>query len=133
MRPLLIGLVFVLAVCGCSGSSSAADIRISLTITVWKDGPDYPSYEWTLRCNPLGGTLPHGDRACYFLAVDPDPFAPVPKDRVCAQVYGGPGIAVVRGTYRGRRVWAKFRRNDACQTARWERVKYLFAAPRRPS
>ena len=54
------------------------------------------------------------------------PFAPVPKGVACTQIYGGPQIAIVSGTFRGRRVWARFSRVDGCQTERWNRVRFLF-------
>jgi hypothetical protein len=35
-------------------------------------------------------------------------------------------VAVVRGTFRGRRVWSVFKRIDGCQIERWNRVRVLF-------
>lgn len=84
------------------------------------------SYAWTLGCNPLGGTLPHGDRACFRLATDPKPFAQVPEGKPCLQIYGGPAVARVTGRLRGRRVEAHLSRVDSCQLDRWDRVGYLF-------
>jgi hypothetical protein len=50
----------------------------------------------------------------------------VPATTVCTQVYGGPQVAVVSGTLRGRPVWARFKRTDSCQIERWNRVRFLF-------
>jgi hypothetical protein len=55
------------------------------------------------------------------------PFAPVPANTACAQIYGGPEVAHVVGTHRGRRVDAIFKRTDGCQIARWNKVDVLFA------
>jgi hypothetical protein len=138
VRALLAaGLVAALAApaaCG-SGSESesttggeAAAAETDLRITVWPQGPSGPSRSWTLRCGPAGGTLPNARRACTTLSRLDAPFRPVPRDAMCTQQYGGPDEALVRGTYRGRRVWARFHRRDGCHIARWDRVRFLFPA-----
>jgi subtilisin inhibitor-like len=106
--------------------SALAVAATVLTITVWPGGSPGPSHTWTLRCAPAGGTLPAATNACRRLAALQRPFAPVPPGTVCAQIYGGPQTALVRGTYRGKRVWTFFRRRDSCEIARWKRVKFLF-------
>ncbi len=123
--------LLVLAV-ACSDSGTAKDVSVNLKITVWPEGQDTGArrLNWRLDCNPLGGNLPHGDRACYMLAVMSRPFAPIPRDAACTQVYGGPDIAHVVGKLRGRRVDATFRRTDGCEVARWDRIDFLF--PERP-
>jgi hypothetical protein len=103
-----------------------AGIVAALSITVWPAGRDGPAHTWTLRCGPAAGTLPHALRACTRLRALRAPFAPVPRDVACAQIYGGPQEALVRGTFRGRRVAARFNRRDSCQTARWNRVALLL-------
>ena len=133
MRGLLLTcLSILLLAAACSGSGTAKDVASSLRITVWPDGQaaGKPVERWRLSCNPLGGSVPHGDRACYLLATLSRPFAPVPPDVACAEVYGGPQVAHVVGSVRGRRVDATFRRTDGCQIARWNRVDFLF--PKRP-
>ena len=100
-----------------------------LRITVWPKGKDAgPAMTWTLRCDPAAGTLPRPGRACRLLQALRDPFAPVPPTVACNQIYGGPQVALVRGTLLGRRIWATFKRTDGCQTARWNRVAFLFPA-----
>jgi hypothetical protein len=81
---------------------------------------------WTLRCAPAGGTLPRAAEACRRLAGLANPFAPVPKDAVCTQIYGGPQTARVTGRFRGRIVWVRFTRRNGCEIARWNRVRFLF-------
>jgi hypothetical protein len=108
-------------------SGSAAGSRTTaLRIQVWPEGRSRHSIVWTLGCAPARGTLPGAARACRRLTAMSSPFAPVPKDAVCAEVYGGPEVAFVKGTYRGSRVWAWFRRRDSCEAARWKRVGFLF-------
>jgi hypothetical protein len=113
---------------GCGGDGHGKDITIALDLEVWPygTGTGKRSYSWTLRCNPLGGSLPHGDRACFRLATDPHPFAQAPPRKPCLEIYGGPAVATVSGTLRGRRIDATLNRADSCQLDRWERVEYLF-------
>lgn len=97
----------------------------SLEISVTPGG-EAPTKIWTLRCPSGGGTLPDAANACEQLAQIDDPFAPVPKDTACTQVYGGPQEADVTGTYRGRPVNAHFDRGNGCEIARWDKVAFLF-------
>jgi hypothetical protein len=101
-------------------------VSASLHITVWPQGPGDPSRSWTLRCGPTAGTLPRPAAACDRLARMTRPFAPVPRNVACTDVYGGPQTAVVTGRIRGRFVHARFNREDGCQIARWNRVRFLF-------
>jgi Subtilisin inhibitor-like len=99
----------------------------SLNITVWPNGQGHPGKRvWTLRCDPVGGTLPQRARACRRLAPLKTPFAATPKDVACTQIYGGPQEALVTGRFRGHSVRARFSRKDGCEIDRWNRVRFLF-------
>ena len=131
MRTALV--VALLVVAGTASAQSrvaspreAAAPAASLLITAWPDGRGGTARSWTLRCGPAGGTLPRAARACSRLATLDRPFAPVPPGTACTQIFGGPQEAVVRGPYRGRKVWARFTRSDGCQIARWNRHAFLF-------
>jgi hypothetical protein len=120
-------LAALAAACGSDDGSAAAPPTGRLTITVWPQGMEGSSARrWTLRCGPAGGTHPNPARACARLASISAPFRPVPADAICTQVYGGPQEALVTGTYRGRRVNARFNRVNGCEIARWNRVAVLF-------
>jgi Subtilisin inhibitor-like len=119
-----------LALACLSGSAGASD-GTSLRIRYWAEGKTGSSTLWTLRCAPSGGTHPRAAAACDVLAKVQTPFAPVPKDVACTQVYGGPQVARVSGTLRGRRVWAVFQRRDGCEIARWARAGALLPTPPR--
>jgi hypothetical protein len=117
-----------LAMAGCGGKSSSegdtsptADLQISLSVK----GSEQPSKLWTLHC-PAGGTLPNAADACTKLANIDDPFAPVPKGTACTQIYGGPEIASVSGTFNGKPVDTQFSRGDGCELERWKQVGFLF-------
>lgn len=102
------------------GSASSTSLEISVS-----PGGEAPTKLWTLRC-PAGGTLPNPSRACERLERLDDPFEPVPRNVACTAIYGGPQTAEVRGTFRGKRVEARFNRKDGCELARWNRLRFLF-------
>jgi hypothetical protein len=79
---------------------------------------------WTLTCGPGrdGGTQPHPAAACATLARTKAPFAPVPKGVMCSMIYGGPQTASITGTWDGKRVAARYSRDNGCQTARWNKI-----------
>ena len=127
-RALLICCVVLaatLSACGKdadSSSSSATD----LTITVVADkGADPQTYE--LKCDPPGGDHPQPAQACKALdAVGAKVFDPVAKDQVCTDIYGGPQTATVKGTYKGDKVDAEFKRSNGCEIDRWEQLGTTF-------
>lgn len=132
MRIALGVAAAALLVGGCAGLEPSASTkgdakavkRDSLLISVSPGaGPDRV---WTLACAPPAGTLPGRARACTRLARLAEPFAPVPKDVACTEIYGGPQKAQVRGFYRGHRVRANFNRTNGCEIDRWNRVAFLF-------
>jgi hypothetical protein len=106
--------------------AATATTRTSLLIEVSPGAG--PARVWTLACAPPAGTLPGRARACTRLARLARPFAPTPKDVACAEIYGGPQTAEVRGFFRGRRVRATFNRTNGCEIARWNRLAFLFPA-----
>jgi hypothetical protein len=100
----------------------------SLNITVWPNGlgEQAPKKTYTLKCAPVGGTLPKRAAACTKLMRVERPFAPVPRGMACTMIYGGPQVALVTGRFRGKQIRATFSRKDGCQLARWNRVGFLF-------
>ena len=99
----------------------------SLHITVWPDGMGQPAKKvYTLKCAPVGGTLPKRAAACTKLMRATRPFAPTPQGTACTMIYGGPQEALVTGYFRGKLVRARFSRKDGCEIARWNRVLFLF-------
>ena len=52
--------------------------------------------------------------------------APPPRDRACAEVYGGPERARFVGRFAGRRVDRSFARTDGCEVKDWERVSVFL-------
>jgi hypothetical protein len=128
VRLAVLGIVALLAT-GCMSRSSSEgggdeSGTTSLEISVTPGG-EAPTKIWTLRC-PDGGTLPGAAEACSKLESLDDPFAPVPADVACTEIYGGPQEADVRGTFRGQPVNARFNRTNGCEIERWDKVRFLF-------
>jgi hypothetical protein len=128
MRVTAVALA-ALAATGCMSRTDSdkattgltADLRIEISIR----GSEAPTKVWTLHCPP-GGTLPDAATACSKLAEVKDPFAPVPKGTACTQIYGGPEIADVSGTFDGNHVDTQFSRGNGCELERWNKVGFLF-------
>jgi hypothetical protein len=100
----------------------------SLTIT-GDLGDGSAAQEWTLTCDPPGGTHPRPEDACTALAaVDPVVFEPVGPRDVCTQIYGGPETATVRGTWNTTPLDASFSRDNGCEIARWDAVVEILGA-----
>jgi hypothetical protein len=100
-----------------------------LTIVV-DDGTGSTS-TWTLTCDPVGGTHPDPARACAVLEQHRSALDPVPADKMCAQVYGGPERATITGTWQHGQVTATLSRINACETARWDALVPLVPSGRR--
>ncbi len=108
-----------------SGPGQPPSARTELTIVVRESAGATPK-TWTLTCDPAGGTHPDPAGACAALAAVKAPFAPLPSDLACTQIYGGPQTATVTGTYRGKPVNTTFSRTDGCQIARWDGLQALL-------
>ena len=102
------------------------DGRTELTVVVAGTGGGRQRY--SLTCHPAGGDHPAPAAACRALDALDDPFAPVPADQACTEIYGGPQTASVTGSHRGERVDAEFDRTDGCQIDRWDAHAALLGA-----
>ena len=128
-------LVVAAAAAGCAsgqmpssgtGTVVKPSARATLEISTWRRGTDGPVRSWTLRCPP-GGTLPKAARACSRLdALGAKAFKSVPHNVACTEIYGGPQIAEVRGSFHGRSIKARFTRANGCEIDRWDRHRFLF-------
>src|SRR5215210_1551272 len=96
---------------GTSDSESTTGTTRSTTdlvITAWPQGDGGPARTWTLRCDPVGGSLPAAGSACSRLTRKA--LRPLPRDSTCTQIYGGPQKARVRGRIEGQAVDERFSR-----------------------
>ena len=77
-----------------------------------------------IRCERLGAGV--GRLVRRLAGLRPGQLEPVPGRDVCAQIYGGPAVARVRGELRGKQVDATFERSDGCEIERWDRNRVLL-------
>jgi hypothetical protein len=129
-----VGVVLLLAaLIGSAVGHPATAPPTQLSIDVYPNGIGQPGLErYTLRCGPVGGTLPHRGLACLTLARLVDPFAPTPPGTFCTDLAAGPQEAVVRGRVRGARVDTRLSVQGGCEINRWRRVASVvpgFAGP----
>jgi hypothetical protein len=101
---------------GEDGEGSASAPTTELTVTVWPEGRGGPVRERRVECP--------GASVCGELSLRR--LAPVPPNLACTAIYGGPSVARVRGTLRGKPVDERFSLEDGCQIARWERNRALL-------
>lgn len=123
-------VVAIAALCAAANGAAMPSVT-SLRVTYWSDGANADAaVTWTLRCGPPRGTLSRPAAACRRLARGgPTLFAPVPKNVVCTEIYGGPQKARVIGTIAGKRVWATLTRENGCQIDRWNRLSPWLLPP----
>jgi hypothetical protein len=133
-----VSLVAIVALAACADGDAGSAVTspeeaptssaTSLTITV-DLGDGSTAQEWTLTCDPPGGTHAQPEAACAaLLDLDPTVFDPIPANQVCTQIYGGPETATVQGPWNGEDLDASFARNNGCEIARWDAVAGLFPA-----
>lgn len=96
-----------------------------LTVTVW-DSPDAAPRTWELTADPPGGTHPDPAAAIAAIAGARRPFDPVPRDAICAQLYGGPERAAIEGTWHGQPVVASYDKTNSCEIARWNALSAVL-------
>jgi hypothetical protein len=136
MRRLAVSVVAVAVIAAATAlavafaGSRGPAATTSLTVTYWPDGASSRAQKWTLRCQPVGGTLERRVRACAKLkAGGAKLFAPISGEAVCTQIYGGPEVARVTGKLGTRKISATFSRTDGCQIDRWSKVSPWLLPP----
>ena len=130
---LLLPLVLLVACTGSEGEDalSPAPAPTGRLVVEQDPGDGGPARRWTLACEDGGASGDHPDAAAacaHLLAMD-DPFAPLPDDRVCTEVYGGPQTARVTGTWRGDDVDLRLSREDGCAIDQWDSLGPLLPGP----
>ena len=122
MRASLVAAL--LTVTAAATAPAATTTTAALRVTYWEDvAKPTESVTWTLRCNPVRGSLPRAAHACARLAAGGAKlFARLPRNTVCTEIYGGPQRARVVGTVNGRRIFATFARSNGCEIDRWRRI-----------
>lgn len=124
-HPVAAALAAAALLAGSPGAGEPGpDGEDRLVVTATATGSPADEERHTLRCHPAGGDHPEARAACDALdaatASGGDPFAPVPGDALCTQIFGGPHTARIRGWWAGRHVDAEFARTNGCEITRWD-------------
>ncbi len=110
-----------------AGGISQADNDLQLEIDL---GDGSAAQTWTLTCvGFVEGSHPAAQAACDHLAGMERPFAPLPDEEMCTQVYGGPETARVQGRWGGEPVDLALSRIDGCRIAQWDSLVPVVPAP----
>lgn len=123
MKPLLVLPLLLLAACGASqdaldGAPGASASELSVA---YDAGDGAAPVTWTLVCaDPASGSHPDAAAACAHLQELAEPFAPLARDLVCTEIYGGPQTARVTGRWAGAPVDLELSRSNGCFISQWE-------------
>ncbi len=116
-----------LVMAGCGAGDEPEQWAAHLTITVVKD-QKAKEKSAVLICP---GRTSHERDVCAALdVVAPRVFQPVPEDRVCTMIYGGPATATIRGTYGedDELANASFNQQNGCEIGRWNQIVPVLKA-----
>ncbi len=112
---------------GCAADDQPEEWAAHLTISVMKDAKSKEKSA-VLICP---GRTSHERDVCAALdVVAPRVFQPVPEDRVCTMIYGGPATATIRGTYGDDTELANaaFNQVNGCEIGRWNQILPVLKA-----
>jgi ABC-type amino acid transport substrate-binding protein len=112
-----------------AGAAGASGIEDELVVVIDRGDGSAPE-RYRLNCADVAGSdHPAAQAACDHLAGMDEPFAALPADAMCAQVYDGPAIANVTGRWRGEAVDLHLARNDGCRITQWDSLGPLLPGP----
>jgi hypothetical protein len=138
----LVSLVALMALSGCAASTAAGPGPVSPTTSPAASlppndllveihlGGSNPTESYRLTCGPsVSGDHPAGVAACAHLEGLAHPFAPIPADQMCTQIYGGPQTAHITGRWKGTSVDLRLSRVDGCRVEQWNSLGPLLPGP----
>ena len=140
MRILLSLVALTLLVSGCAASTAVGSAPgpasrtpslppNDLLVEMHRGGSS-PTESYRLTCGAtVSGNHPAGAAACAHLAGLAQPFAPIPADQMCTQIYGGPQTAHVTGRWKGAAVDLRLSRVDGCRVEQWNSLGPLLPGP----
>ena len=145
MRLLPLLLLVLLTACGGGGDTGGGGLqptpggddalagsdRALNDLAVEQDlGDGSPPQRWTLVCaGTATGDHPQAQAACDHLTAIENPFAPLPDDQICTEIYGGPQTAKVTGVWNGQPVDLELGRRNGCEISQWDSLGPLLPGP----
>jgi hypothetical protein len=108
---------------GSAGTASAAKISLNVSFS---GSATTAAAEYTLRCEPAGGTVRDAAAACAKLMKrGASLFGPLPVHVACPMIMASAGRATVRGTYLGQQVHETVV-DGGCDLSRWSELRQIF-------
>ena len=104
--------------------TSSAAVKNSLTIT-YQATPESKVQKWSLKCQPTAGTMKNAKGACKLLLAISNPFKKADPAEMCAEIFESAEVATVKGTWNGKKVSARFAKNNSCEISRWKTLNFL--------
>jgi hypothetical protein len=118
-------VIFAASLAACGQSDQPDELTAHLTIDVMRN-PKAKEKSKVLICP---GRTPRERDVCAALdVVAPRVFNPVPDDRVCTMIYGGPATATIRGTFQDDLANASFNQSNGCEIGRWNQILPVLRA-----
>ncbi len=127
-----LSVLLLTAACATFPAAASAGL-IALRIEFRADAGARPRI-FTLRCGEqMTGTVAHPAAACKRLQrLGPGAFRPTPSGTACTEISAGPSTARITGISFGRPLWVRFRLDNGCEIARWQRLSFLLPRPAPP-
>ena len=105
--------------------TSSAAVKNSLTIT-YQETPESKVQKWSLKCQPTAGTMKNAKGVCKLLTAMSNPFMKPDPAEMCAAIFESAEVATVKGTWKGKKVSARFAKNNSCEISRWKTLNFLL-------
>lgn len=112
------------------GSAAKTDLTIDIEVETAEQNSTSGTEPatWTLTCAPVGGDHPDPKAACAKLdKVGAKGFEPVPENKPCTQIMGGPEVAKVSGRLDGTEIDSKFTKAGGCEMNRYKKMGAVLA------
>ena len=111
------------------GAGPPGDLPTTADLTITVEHPDADTIEYQLTCGDATATIAgfddlQAEPACRRLSIPEVQerlvSPPLPGDRVCTEIYGGPDTAHIRGTLDGQPVDTVIDRTNGCGISDWD-------------
>ncbi len=127
----LAGGLSLLAACGSTVAPSTdgqvvMDPAANAKLQVVENVPGGQTRQWSLRCNPAGGTMPNAAAACRLLGTDAMILHPVRTTHImCPKIIANARTFTITGTWQGTRLH-ELVADGGCDLRRWSKMAQIF-------
>jgi hypothetical protein len=128
---LAAGLALVAAACGTSAASPADGGHVAAApaagakLQVLENIPGGQARRWSLRCDPVGGTMPDATAACRLLATDATILRPARATHIMCKKVMAARTFTITGTWHATKVHEVVA-DGGCDLRRWSEMAQIF-------